>query len=713
MTSRAQTFLLLCILFASPVAADPTVSTQDFISSLNLDAPELALIRNHAEQHQWEEACGAYVSYLKTRQNPTYFGAVYSHPSSPSPRPDTSWADAIVRHQYIFSSQWYDLGSNIDWASNQTSGPEETLEWSATLNRHSNFLYLADAYRATGEDRYAREMLNLIDDWVTKATPPLDNPGVAPYDPYWEILNVAVRAGKTWPAIFYATISSPELSGVQACRWLRSWRENAFQLERYPTAAGNWLTFEMIGLYTIGNIFPEMVDAQRWRRLALDKMLGQLNNDFYPDGISRELTHSYGTDQFMNIVSSIDLAHLNHSDSELPPRYTEAIEKMFNYTMLVTKPNGRMPNFNDSVELTSSGTLQKGFEVFPQRTDFRWVATNGTLGTMPTVKSYPFDYAGHYVMRSDWSDQARYLLFDGGPFGSRGHGHEDKLSFILSAYGRDLVLDFGVWFPYDDSKWREYAISTRAHNTVVVNDQGQDGRDDPFRYGHPYPFQPLGNLWISNDQFDLVSAKYDLGYDRGIRVKHTRDIVFVKPDYWVVLDTLDPEADESSTYTYDSFFHLNTEEVSIAPETNSILTLNADANLLLMAMNPANHGTVSVSSTKGKETEPVQGWAHINNNFMAAPAAQFRFRGPGRQRLVTLLYPLRTGQGSPVDGMDKLDVFSANGQISDDAATGIEIRYSDGSKDQMLIGNEMRRDLVFAGQNCSEFFCWRRVEAGH
>ena len=74
-------------------------------------------------------------------------------------------------------------------------------------------------------------------------------------------------------------------------------------------------------------------------------------------------------------------------------------------------------------------------------------------------------------MRSGWSKDDRYLLLDAGPFGY-GHQHEDKLNFVIYAYGSVLVLDPGN-YPYDNSVWRKYITSSYAHNVLHIDGKEQ------------------------------------------------------------------------------------------------------------------------------------------------------------------------------------------------------------------------------------------------
>ena len=95
----------------------------------------------------------------------------------------------------------------------------------------------------------------------------------------------------------------------------------------------------------------------------------------------------------------------------------------------------------------------------PERQDFLWYATNGKQGHAPAETSHAFPYAGYYVMRSGWDSDARWLWFDGGPFGY-GHQHEDKLEIMVTAYREAFLVDPGNYTRA--IKWRSYSSIHRV-----------------------------------------------------------------------------------------------------------------------------------------------------------------------------------------------------------------------------------------------------------
>ena len=168
------------------------------------------------------------------------------------------------------------------------------------------------------------------------------------------------------------------------------------------------------------------------------------------------------------------------------------------------------------------------------------------------------------MQRSGWGERGaafadeRWLLLDAGPLGDGGHGHYDALHLEAYAYGRPLVVDPGR-YTYSESgpNWRHWFKGTAAHNTVTV-----DGLDQtPYRRGKPKPDRAARArvLWRhrtdddgpddSGPDLDVVRAQvHSSCYD----AVHTRDVVFVAGEYWLVADHLLA----ATTHDYSHRLHL-------------------------------------------------------------------------------------------------------------------------------------------------------------
>lgn len=66
-----------------------------------------------------------------------------------------------------------------------------------------------------------------------------------------------------------------------------------------------------------------------------------------------------------------------------------------------------------------------------------------------------------------------HVVFKSSPFGSQSHGHNPQNSFQLNAYGEALLVANGYRDLHGSKFHYQYVHSTRAHNAVLVNGEGQ------------------------------------------------------------------------------------------------------------------------------------------------------------------------------------------------------------------------------------------------
>lgn len=647
----------------------PRMTDEEFYAALDLDRAGLEGVKAAVGEGNYEAAGEALAVYLRQRVKPTWLTDFRTRPQ-PDATFDTSAADKIMAHEFTFISTTYRPEGRIDWSHNaMTEGESATIEWNAQFNRHFHFAPLVEAYWRTGDDRYAQEIADQMVAWIEDCPALLWQSGNSPYHHAWETLNTGIRISDTWPNALFRCLDSPAFTPQALVTVLKSWYEQTEHLVRWPSSA-NWLTCESCGVFYAGVLWPEFRRAPEWRRTAIERLYGQLEHEVYPDGLENELALGYNNWVLTEFSNILKVAQHNDMLQAVPADYQAKLEKMYDYQLLAMRPDGRVFGLNDSGDAAPQAALRDAAAYFPERLDFLWGATGGKEGRPPTVGSVAFPYSGHYVMRSGWQPQDLHLLFDAGPFGS-GHQHEDKLGILCYAYGKPLLVEGGNYM-YDRSRWRRYVLSTRAHNTVRVDDQDQRSRAVRESYVLPYPFQPLDNPWVCGPEADFVEGVYAHGYGSGdtvvADVKHRRSVLFVKPHYWIVADTLVPA--DSSPHRYEAIFHLNADEVRT--DGHKVSTIGDAASLHLQ---PVESDNLTVEVVKGVEEEPVQGWA--NGPWRAVPTALYRWQAAGVTRQVFVLYPTPTGQECPVVRVAPLPVTTADGQPA--AATGARIEFADGT----------------------------------
>jgi len=632
-----KVFLYIHLLFAlcavNSNALAQTISDKDFYMALDLDYPGLEKVRSCVEEKNYAGARQQFVEYIKSRKAPKWY-IDWHDKGKVKPSVNIQEANRYVNNELVSCGIWHKFGRNIDWLLNATEN--NYTEWTWQLNRHYWWPTLGRAYWNTGDEKYAKAFVFQLKSWLTQCVKPKDN-GNYVGSP-WRTLEAGLRMMSSWPYAFYYFLSSPSFDDETVFRMTKSIYEHSQHLRiNVSTATRN--SQEMAGLYTIGVLFPEFKDASEWRTFASTMLHQEEKDQFYPDGSQKELAPGYHNTNLSCIESVYRLSQLNKY--LLPDDYTQSLERIYEFYERVVMPDGKLPAVNDSRWLDSKNILAKASTYFKDRKDFLYLSTQGMQGDKPSFTSTWMPWAGWYIMRSGWGDDSFYALFDVGPYGTA-HQHEDKLSFILSAYGSRLITECGN-YAYDNSLFRQYAKSARGHNVARVD--GLDQNRFAVRNNEDISSVsiPLKNLFISTKKLDFGEGTYSEGYgpNSDKSVTHHRSLKFVKDKYWLVTDEFIPS--DSKVHTYDIWFHFNTTQYKVDTVNNAIKSNDkSGANIVIIRLGENKEMEVTV----GSDFPEVQGWVSETVNgdgFECRPVATpiFHRKGAGvvKEHFVFIPFP--------------------------------------------------------------------------
>ena len=451
--------------------------------------------------------------------------------------------EGIVRGVFEFNGETHALPVPIDWLNN----PSSDIEWHILLHKAYYAAGLGLSWQRSGDRRYADRWAELLDSWMA------DTP------PGFIAADVTGRRVQNWITSLHALVLQGREDGAAPIqpvlfrRILHSLHEQVEYLCENLTPKRNHRTLELLAIFIAGVVFPELEDAERWRRLALEQTLANIANDLQADGVHCEQSTDYHHLALRNWLQVRQLAHLN--GVPVPLEMDRALERALDFSLHVHQPSGRVPSFSDGDARSYLPLLAQGAGLF-DRSDMRFVATAGREGAPPRALHAHFPVSGYHVLRSAWGnaasfDQAQHLVFDCGPLGEGNHGHFDALSFELAAHGVPLIVDPGR-FTYSeagDTNWRLHFRGTAAHNTVGVDGLQQtrylpkaikgSSRHATGSVRHKIAGPAPQTLTVGVDhregRFALVhgacrSHEYD--------ALHQRCVVMVDGLYWIVSDWL-------------------------------------------------------------------------------------------------------------------------------------------------------------------------------
>lgn len=674
----------------SPVSGPGSlISDEEFFGLLREDMEALAPIRYAAAGGDYGAAKEWLLKYMRSREGPVWTFDWREWDKHRDPDFDISKADRVCEHIFSWFGREADLGPDIDWTANgfDPEEPDYTPEWTYDLNRFGFWRDLGRAYWATGNEKYAEEFISQMLDWTHDQPPPVT--GSPNTGPCWRTIEQGIRTAGSWMDAYHYFLGSPSMTPEAVCTFLESFVEHARTLTRmtveYPEHHGNWVTMECNGLAHIGVMFPEFEEAEHWREVAYSRLMRELDRQVYPDGAQKELTTGYHQVARRNFFQALRPAQLN--DVPIPDGYLDRLKRMYWYNLYCMMPGGYLPPLNDADMRNIKETLREGSRTWGDP-EFLWGATDGVEGEPVEFTSHFFPWAGQCVMRSGWKPADRYLMFEIGPFGI-GHQHEDKLGLFMYAYGRPLLTETGTYI-YDRSEWRRHVLSTAAHNTIMVDGLGQHRRGLRGTYEAD---EPMERCWATTEVFDWATGVYNNGYGPRIddsgkalgrehditEVVHERTVIFVRPDYYVVIDRVLGEGE----HTCSNLFHLDADEASADQETLVVSTREADrANVTLVPL--ATDG-LTLRMVKGQEN-PVQGWIP-RENHRAIPTAIYEKTGTPTHLFVTVLMP-HSG----------LQVPAFSGELLTTTEEMIAVRFDiQGSEDFVLYAFDAPASMQTAG----------------
>jgi hypothetical protein len=531
-------------------------------------------------------------------------------------------AEQVLRHEFKYRDSTIYLGDRIDFRNN----PTNSNEWIWGLNRMGHWVTLLNGYLKTGDEEYAEEYNKQVIDWTVR------NPAPAfrlTRVPSWRNLEAGIRIASTWPKTFFGFLVSPNFQTQAIQLMLASLWSHGEHILRFPSGmrfVNNWVIIGSNGLANLGMNFPEFQKAKIWAANGLQRLSDQLDKQVYPDGIQHELATGYHIACMHSFYQAYEVAQ--KTNTPVPEDFKSTLEKMFEYIMYVSTPSRQVPPTNDSHRNDIVSWMDIGAELF-ERDDMRFIATDGETGEPPDQTSVHFPWGGQSVMRSGWAANDWYLFFDAGPTGVS-HQHEDKLHIGISAFGRDFLTDGGKGM-YIPDKWRAYFLSTRSHNTILIDGYGQNRISAQKTHRAE---SAMMKQWISNNNLDYAHGIYDDGFGpERIPVVHSRHVVFKKKEYWLVLDCLDGKKE----HAFEALYHFKPCEVSVNEIQKSIRTVYSDSKNIQLTS--AATVPINIEVVKGQEN-PEQGWISLHSGKrIAVPTVVFKGCGELPIRIATVIKP--------------------------------------------------------------------------
>jgi len=588
--------------------------------NLNLNYNGLEEVKINYNKGEWVLASELLLEYYKKKNRLRNFKK-----SSEQSNRSIAIADTILKN--IFEVQNVKGKVPIledghrDW---YYKGPNNDDEWAWLSNRHSQLYTVFNAYIETGNVSYALYIDEFLRDFIIKSWP---YPKRKSSTSVWRGLEVSFRA-KKWSEIFYSSFSIKYFNPATQLLILSSLIDHADYNRKYHSKKGNWLTMEISALAAVAAYFPEYKLSKQWLDYAVEEMNKSMKEQVYPDGVQNELSSHYHNVSLRNFEIFYDLC--KQTGKELPKEYEQTLLKMYDYSAKIMRPDGGRILNNDSdkgnEEDNNRALISKAFEKFDQP-EWQYISSNGVEGKRPDTLSVIYPWAGQLISRNGFDKNAHWSFFDIGPWGT-GHQHQDKLHLSISIGVSDFLVDSGR-FAYRGKvadKFRSYARSTAAHNTVLIDDKNQNP-------GPQKTNQPIQKKQYKiNLDYDYAFGSFSSYEDLKGFAKHNRTFLYVKNEFWMVADRIDTDRPRNLKFLWH--WH---PDCSVEIKSNTVIGKNNNQSLKII---PLSNHVFQISEIKGQERPNVQGWYSPEYNlYQPNPLTQFSAEINENQSFLWVIVP--------------------------------------------------------------------------
>ncbi|CAN6959370.1 heparinase II/III family protein [Psychrobacter okhotskensis] len=344
--------------------------------------------------------------------------------------------------------------------------------------------------------------------------------------------------------------------------------------------AGNHGLFQLNGLksltYILQSYGHESFNLNALNQYSIENMNNLIATQLGNYGVHTEDSpayHFFTHNKISNIVSSPWW-------SDLPKRTLDVLELGERVKSWLVFPNNKCVPIGDS---------ETGKEFKNLRSLYEW----------PHIKHDKYlgaQIGGYSVVRSDDSvpnEKSSFMFFQAS-FHSQVHKHRDDLSFILQENGIDLLIDSGK-YGYQPGKYRQYFLSTRAHNTIEV-DSKNTSRVNENAYGSGIVHKPkyFKGFW-------LLRGKVNQNINEYI---HER-IVLYKPGEEVYV--IDKVINNGAKRSISQWWHFDSCARLVVKDKNAVLKIN-NMNIKITS-ETSNDNLIKFNSFRGYESgKTLIGW---------------------------------------------------------------------------------------------------------
>lgn len=610
--TTALTFLLLVSCFTK--AQEKPITKVSF-DNINLAYSGLEKVNSLYAAAKYEEAAKELLSYYRNRKNikhPDFnAGDEARFRGKDIGKANQIKADNALEHKFQPQKGYgyYDYGKDINWEFWPVKDNE--VRWQ--LHRVTWWQPMGMAYRSSGDEKYAKEWIFQFRDWAKKNALGLSKEN----DRYaWRPLEVSDRT-QSLPGTFNLFVNSPNFTPNFLLEFLNLFNQQTDYITAHYSKEGNHLLFEAQRVLGAGSIFPELKNAEAWRKSGIEILNREIKLQVFADGMQWELSPTYHVASIEIFLKAYNSAKMAGVAKEFPESYVKIIEKMAVATAKISFPDYNNPMFGDSWLNEKTGRIkqfQSWAKLFPDNKLLKYFATNGQEGVTDFLSS-ALENSGFYTFRNGWNNQSTVMIVKAGPEG-KFHAQPDNGTFELWVKGRNFTPDAGCYIYSGDAeitKMRNWYRQTRVHATLTLDNENM------------VITKALQNKWETSKNLDILTYTNPSYAD----LNHQRTILFIDQKYFLIID----KAIGKATGNLGVHFQLKEDSTPVFDKTkNKVYTTYADGNNLLIQS--LNTDKLSLNEEEGKVS-----YAYAKEITRPAFVFEKMKNNDKTEQFITVVYP--------------------------------------------------------------------------
>jgi hypothetical protein len=568
----AKTILILSLFILSSslyseIPRGRILSDAELLQNINLDLEGLKSVRSYFERGDTLNSIIKLAEYFRRRKKPRYFFL----------------QDELVRRVKEFAHKYpntvkeienrvdsfvYKYGYDVDWF---TGGKDKTgkihtpavvrylaRQWEAMdIGLLYHFAKLGLLTKGVEPQFYINFFMNHVRDFIYDyESGKVDTGGNDVFEKFY-----AGHRVRNWLFVYNLFLRSENFKNEDLIFMIKVFVLHAAKLldQCRKFNYGNHQLVGAVGLYEVTLMFPEIKVFSEWNKQAMKIIMEHIEKEINDDGFQFERSSHYHLLDIINYFRVYQLSSLN--GVQLPEVFLKNFRNMFDAVVKLSMPTKAMPILQDvsdtgrTVQTKICAEMSIGTILFKDATykyfsceefpaEYYWFFDDNLIEEFykiqakePSVGSIALEQTGYYVMRSGWNDESFYMVIDAGLSKYKpDHNHGGVLGIIAYANGKQILPNYSVNYTNPDYKFLKNSL---AKNIAIVDTilHGREWVDNKARTGFGVwkilP-NPIVFRYLTGEAFDYFSGGHD-GY-KFLGIDYQRDVIFIKPNYWVVVD---------------------------------------------------------------------------------------------------------------------------------------------------------------------------------